>query len=52
MRERSKEGKSILVASLPDERAYGKFMRRFDAEDSEEVGDREHGETEEGGRLV
>lgn len=37
-RERSKEGKSILVTVLPDEAAYEAFMQRFDAEDSEDVG--------------
>lgn len=37
-RERSKEGKSILAAVLPDEGAYERFMQRFDADDSEEVG--------------
>ena len=36
-RERSKEGKPLLVTVLPNEGAYEGFMQRFDAEDSEEV---------------
>ena len=36
-RETSKEGKPLLVTVLPDERAYERFMGRFDADDSVEV---------------